>query len=170
MDSSRRYESNESNHAPIRTITKKLWPFEVFGRSFRDEFEILPKNPVRGLGTSKRNLRHESHLRVVLETLRKEQLYGELKKCEFWFDSISFLGHMVSKDGVSVDPKKIETVMLWNRPNNVLEIRNFLGLAGYYRHFVEDFSRIAAPLTRLTRKETKFVWSEDCEKSFQELK
>ncbi|XP_077237311.1 putative mitochondrial protein AtMg00860 [Tasmannia lanceolata] len=81
-----------------------------------------------------------------------------------------FLGHVVSKDGVSVDPKKIEAVMLWNRPNNVPEIHSFLGLAGYYRRFVQDFSRIAALLTRLTRKGTKFVWFEDCEKSFQELK
>ncbi|KAL0546377.1 hypothetical protein IC582_016285 [Cucumis melo] len=83
---------------------------------------------------------------------------------------VSFLGHVVSSEGVSVDPAKIEVVTNWPRPSTVSEIRSFLGLAGYYRRFVEDFSRIASPLTQLTRKGTPFVWSPACESSFQELK
>ncbi|KAL0551877.1 hypothetical protein IC582_010967 [Cucumis melo] len=83
---------------------------------------------------------------------------------------VSFLGHVVSSEGVSVDPAKIETVTSWPRPSTVSEIRSFLGLTGYYRRFVEDFSRIASPLTRLTRKGTPFVWNPACESSFQELK
>ncbi|XP_058198534.1 uncharacterized protein LOC131314055 [Rhododendron vialii] len=83
---------------------------------------------------------------------------------------IKFLGHVVSKGGVSVDPRKIESIMNWQRPKNVFEIRSFLGLAGYYRRFVLDFSRLAAPMTRLTRKGTRFVWSDSCETAFEELK
>ena len=77
---------------------------------------------------------------------------------------------MISKDGITVDPNKIEAMVNWDRPTNVSEVRNFLGLAGYYRRFVEGFSRIAAPLTRLTRKNVKFEWNEECEKNSQELK
>uniref|UniRef100_A0A2N9H2J6 Integrase catalytic domain-containing protein n=1 Tax=Fagus sylvatica TaxID=28930 RepID=A0A2N9H2J6_FAGSY len=87
-----------------------------------------------------------------------------------FLDHVAFLGHVISKDGISVDPKKVEAVVEWNRPNNVTEIRSFLGLAGYYRRFVEGFSHLAMPLTRLTQKGVKFEWSEECEQSFQELK
>ena len=87
-------------------------------------------------------------------------------KCEFWLPKVGFLGHVISAEGVNVDPQKIEAVMKWGRPNSVTEIRSFLGLAGYYRRFVQDFSRIAAPLTRLTRKGVKFEWSDKCEGEF----
>jgi hypothetical protein len=113
---------------------------------------------------------HEDHLRIVLQILRDKKLYAKLKKCEFWLNQVVFLGHVVSKDGITVDPSKIEAVVNWDRPTNVSEVRSFLGLAGYYRRFVEGFSRIAAPLTHLTRKNAKFEWKEECEKSFQELK
>ncbi|KAL5564091.1 hypothetical protein UlMin_027255 [Ulmus minor] len=83
---------------------------------------------------------------------------------------LTFLGHVISKDGVFVDPSKVEAVSNWPRPTTVTEIRSFLGMAGYYRRFVEGFSRIAGPLTTLTRKNVRFTWTEDCEKSFQELK
>ena len=107
---------------------------------------------------------------MVLQTLREHQLYAKFSKCEFWLPSVAFLGHVVSKEGISVDPKKVEAVQNWPRPTTVTEIRSFLGLAGYYRRFVKDFSRIAAPLTKLTQKNVKFVWSEQCEESFQRLK
>ena len=99
---------------------------------------------------------HEYHLRIVLQFLRDHQLYAKFSKCEFWLTEVRFLGHVVSASGVSVDPEKVEAVMSWERPKSVFEIRSFLGLAGYYRRFIEDFSRIAAPMTRLTRKEVKF--------------
>ncbi|XP_042460894.1 uncharacterized protein LOC122044835 [Zingiber officinale] len=113
---------------------------------------------------------HEQHLRIVLETLRKERLYAKFSKCAFWLSSVGFLGHVISSKGILVDPQKIEAVDRWEQPKSVQEIRSFLGLAGYYRRFVEGFSSIAAPLTRLTRKGVKFTWSEACEASFQELK
>ena len=105
-----------------------------------------------------------------MQTLREHGLYAKFSKCEFWLRSISFLGHVVSENGIEVDPKKTETVANWPRPTSVTEIRSFLGLAGYYRRFVQDFSKIAAPLTRLTRKNQKFLWTDQCEESFEELK
>ena len=79
-------------------------------------------------------------------------------------------GHVVSKEGIKVDPQKIKAVIEWRKPTNVTELRSFLGLAGYYRRFVKDFSRIAVPLTNLLKKTTKFEWSNKCEEAFQELK
>ncbi|GKV17043.1 hypothetical protein SLEP1_g27596 [Rubroshorea leprosula] len=93
-----------------------------------------------------------------------------LDKCEFWLDNVAFLGHVMTKDGISVDPQKIKAVVDWKRPNSVVKIRSFLGLVGYYRRFVKDFFRIALPMTRLIRKDTKFEWTLECEKSFLTLK
>ena len=81
-----------------------------------------------------------------------------------------FLGHVISEAGIFVDPRKIEAIVNWKQPKNVFEVRSFLGLVGYYRRFVEYFSLLAAPLTRLTRKGVKYEWSDDCEQSFQKLK
>ena len=119
---------------------------------------------------SSSQMEHANHFREVLETLRRNKLYAKLSKCEFWLNEVVFLGHVISEKGISVDPKKIEAVLRWERPTNVTEIRSFLGLAGYYRRFIEGFSTIASPMTRLTRKEVKFEWSKECETSFQELK
>ncbi|RVW15622.1 Retrovirus-related Pol polyprotein from transposon 17.6 [Vitis vinifera] len=114
--------------------------------------------------------KHKQHLVTTLGTLRRHQLYGKLDKSEFWLTEVNFLGHVVSEAGIAVDHSKVEAVQEWQRPTNVFEVRSFLGLAGYYRRFVEDFSRIAAPMTRLTRKGVKFDWNEECENAFQELK
>ena len=109
-------------------------------------------------------------MRIVLQTLRERQLYAKLSKCQFWLDKVAFLGHVISADGVSVDPQKIEAVVNWKPLNNVSEVRSFLGLAGYYRKFVEGFSRIEAPLTKMTRKDVKYDWVDAYQKSFEELK
>ena len=109
---------------------------------------------------------HLEHLRIVLQTLRERQLYAKLSKCQFWLDRVTLLGYVISVKGMSVDPQKIEAVVNWKPPKNVSEVRSFLGLAGYYRKFVEGFSMIAAPLTKLIRKDVKYA----CQQSFEELK
>nr|CAB3502859.1 unnamed protein product [Digitaria exilis] len=113
---------------------------------------------------------HEEHLRIVLEKLRQNQLYAKFNKCEFWMKRVAFLGHVLTAEGVAVDPEKIQAVSGWQQPKNVSEVRSFLGLAGYYRRFIENFSKIAKPMTELLRKDTLFEWTEKCEASFQELK
>jgi RNase H-like domain found in reverse transcriptase/Reverse transcriptase (RNA-dependent DNA polymerase) len=114
--------------------------------------------------------KHSEHLRVVLQRLRDHKLYAKLSKCEFWLDRVTFLGHVISDEGVAVDPEKVRAVMEWSQPKNVSEIRSFLGMAGYYRRFVSGFSQLARPLTTLLHKNVKFEWGEKQERSFQELK
>ena len=105
---------------------------------------------------SKSEEEHEDHLRIVLQALREHRLYAKFSKCEFWLTKVRFLRHVISASGILVDPEKVEAVMSWERLRSVFKIRSFLGLAGYYRTFIQDFSRLAAPMTRLTRKEVKF--------------
>ena len=95
---------------------------------------------------------HEDHLRIVLQALKDHQLYAKFSKCEFWLAGVKLLRHIVSDSSVLVDPKKVEAVMSWERPKSVFKIRSFLGLAGYYKRFIEDFSQLATPMTRMTRK------------------
>ncbi|CAA0830064.1 Uncharacterized mitochondrial protein AtMg00860, partial [Striga hermonthica] len=113
---------------------------------------------------------HKEHLRIVLKTLRREKLYAKFSKCEFWLDRVAFLGHIVIARGIEVDPSKIEAVSKWDTPRSAVDVRSFLGLAGYYRRFIEGFSKIAQPLTNLTKKAMRFDWSQKCEEIFQELK
>ena len=105
---------------------------------------------------SKSREENERHLSIVLQALIDKQLYAKLMKCEFWLDKVSFLRHVVTKDGISIDPGKVDVVPNWRRPNTMIEIRSFLGLTGYYKWFIEGFSKIALPLTRLTQKGVKF--------------
>nr|CAH67706.1 H0512B01.1 [Oryza sativa] len=119
---------------------------------------------------SKTKEEHEEHLCLALEKLREHQLYAKFSKCEFWLSEVKFLGHVISSGGVAVDPSNVESVLSWKQPKTVSEVRSFLGLAGYYRRFIENFSKIARPMTRLLQKDVKYKWTEDCEQSFQELK
>jgi hypothetical protein len=119
---------------------------------------------------SKSEEEHEHHLRMVLQVLREHQLYAKLSKCPFYHKQIHYLGHIISKDGISVDPEKIESIREWSAPNNVIEVRSFMGLIGYYRRFIKVFSKISHLITFLEKKGVKFQWTLDCEKSFQHLK
>jgi hypothetical protein len=107
---------------------------------------------------------------MVLQKLRENQLYAKLNKCEFWLKEVSFLGHIISEGGISVDPSKAKDVLSWNTQHNVLDIRSFLGLAGYYRRFIEEFSKISKPMIELLEKGKTFEWTPRREASFQELK
>jgi hypothetical protein len=105
---------------------------------------------------SKTEEEHEKHLRMVLEKLRSNQLYAKFSECEFWLTEVAFLGHVISAGGISVDPSKVNDVLNWMPSMNASEIRRFLGLAGYYRRFIKDFSKIAKPMTRLLEKNKDF--------------
>jgi hypothetical protein len=119
---------------------------------------------------SKNEKEHAKHLRIVLQRLRDHKLYAKFSKCEFLLNSVKFLGHTISKDGISIDPSKVQEVMDWKPPKSIHQIHSFLGLAGYYRRFIPDFSRIAKPMTELLKKGVKFMWSEACEKAFHTLR
>ncbi|KAL4348778.1 hypothetical protein GQ457_17G007950 [Hibiscus cannabinus] len=113
---------------------------------------------------------HAEHIWIVLQTLRDRQLLAKFSNCEFWLSEVAFLGHIILAKGIMVDPKKVQTILDWRPPRNVGEVRSFLGLARYYRRFVKGFSAIALPLTKLLRKDQPFEWSEDRQKSFDQLK
>jgi hypothetical protein len=119
---------------------------------------------------SKNEEDHDQHLRVVLQKLRENQLYAKLNKCEFWLKKVLFLGHIISEGGIYVDPSKVKDVLSWKTPQNISDIRSFLGLAGYYRRFIEGFSKISKPMTKLLAKGNTFEWTPRRETSFQELK
>ena len=107
---------------------------------------------------------------MVLKTLEEHKLYTNFKKYDFWMKKVYFLGHVIPKEGVSVDPAKVKAVVNWPRPINIIEVQSFLGMASYYRRFIECFSKLALPLTKLLQKDNKFVWIEECEASLQERK
>jgi len=113
---------------------------------------------------------HEEHLQTVLQILKDKQLYAKLTKCELWLEEVKFLGHVISQEGVLVNPTKVEAFLQWEPPKTITEIRSLLGLASYYRRFIGRFFKIAMPLTQLTKKGQTFVWTEKCENSFHELK
>jgi len=108
-------------------------------RPFLDKFVVVIIDDI--LVYSKTRKEHANHLRMVLKTLKEHKLYAKLKKCEFWLERVQFLGHIVTKDGISVDPAKVEAIVNWPRPTSVSQVRSFLGIAGYYRKFVEGFSK-----------------------------
>jgi hypothetical protein len=113
---------------------------------------------------------HANHKRVILQRLRDHRLYAKFSKCEFLLDSVKFLGHTIFGEGISVDPTKVQEVMDWKPPTSVHQIRSFLVLAGYYRRFIPDFSKIAKPMTELLKKEVKLCWDDKCEEAFHTLR
>jgi hypothetical protein len=119
---------------------------------------------------SKMEEEHEKHLRLVLEKLRSNKLYAKFSKCEFWLTKVTFLGHVISAGGVLVDPGKVKDVLNWMPPTTASEIQSFLGLAGYYRQFIKDFSKIAKPMMKLLEKNKAFEWTTECQASFEELR
>ncbi|GJR15707.1 hypothetical protein Tco_0798359 [Tanacetum coccineum] len=137
-------------------------------KPYLDKFVIVFIDDI--LIYSKSKQEHEEHLKIILELLKKEELYAKFSKCEFWIPKVQFLGHVIDNKGIHVDPAKIESVKDWASPKTPTEIRQFLGLAGYYRRFIEGFSKIAKPMTKLTQKKVKFEWGDKQEAAFQLLK
>ena len=114
---------------------------------FMDKFVVVFIDDI--LVYSKTPEEHAEHLRIVLGELRKHQLYAKFSKCEFWLRQVGFLGHVLTQEGVAVDPEKVKAVLGWKPPANVTDVRSFLGMAGYYRRFIEGFSTIAKAMTQL---------------------
>jgi hypothetical protein len=137
-------------------------------QEYLDKFVIVFLDDI--LIYSKSKEEHEHNLIMVLQVLREHQLYAKLSKCSFYLKKNHYLGHIISKDGIAVDPEKIEAIRKWSYLENVTEVRSFMGLAGYYRRFIEGLSKIAHPITSLQKKGVKFHCTLDCEKSFQNLK
>src|SRR4051812_42590913 len=119
---------------------------------------------------SKNDEEHAEHLRLILAKLREHKLYAKYSKCEFWLPEVTYLGHVISKDGVAVNPERIQAILDWTPPTTVKQVRSFLGLASYCRRFVEIFPKIARPMTNLLHKGVKFEWTDKCQESFQALK
>jgi hypothetical protein len=137
-------------------------------KNYLDKFVIVFLYDI--LIYSKSEEDHEHHLRLVLQALREHQLYAKLSKCSFYQNHIHYLGHIISEQGIEVDPEKIEAIIGWPTPINVLDVRSFMGLSSYYRRFIVGFSKISHPITSLQKKGTKFEWTLKCENNFNLLK
>ena len=109
---------------------------------------------------------HWQHLRIVLQILREKKLFAKFKKCDFWLEEMSFLDHIIFGQSILVDPVKVEAILNWEVPKSIMEVHSFLGLVGYYRRFIEGFSPIAVLMTKLTKKDENFEWTDQCEQSF----
>ena len=135
---------------------------------FRNEFVLVYLDDI--LVFSKTKEEHAKHLRLVLDKLREHRFYAKFSKCEFWLDEVLYLGHIISAKGISVNPEKVEAIVKWQPPENVKQLRSFLGLASYCRRFVENFSKIAKPLSNLLQKNVKYAWTPECDVALNTLK
>ncbi|GJX25971.1 putative reverse transcriptase domain-containing protein [Tanacetum coccineum] len=139
------------------------------------EFQVMPFGLTNALIVfmdlmNRTKEEHDAHHRLILELLKKEELYAKFSKCDFWLSKVQFLRHVINSEGTHVDPAKIESIKGWESPKTPTKIRQFLGLAGYYRRFIKGFSKIAKPMTKLTQKSVKFNWGKKEETAFQTLK
>ncbi|GJS62377.1 putative reverse transcriptase domain-containing protein [Tanacetum coccineum] len=137
-------------------------------KPYMDMFVIVFINDI--LIYSKSKQEHEDHLKLILGLLKKEELYAKFSKCEFLIPKVQFLGCVIDSQGIHVDPAKVDSIKDWASPKTPTKIRQFLGLTGYYRRFIEGFSTIAKPMTKLTQKSVKFEWGDKEEEAFQLLK
>ncbi|GKD36251.1 putative reverse transcriptase domain-containing protein [Tanacetum coccineum] len=166
-----RYEHYEFQVMPFGLTNAPAVFMDLMNRvckPYLDKFVIVFIDDI--LIYSRNEEEHANHLRIILELLQKEKLYAKFSKCNFWIHIVQFLGHLINNQGLHVDPAKIEAVKNWTSPATPTEVRQFLGLVGYYRRFIEGFSKIAKPLTKLTQKNKSYIWGEEQESAFQLLK
>nr|GFB87711.1 putative reverse transcriptase domain-containing protein [Tanacetum cinerariifolium] len=154
-----RYGHYEFQAMPFRLTNAHVVFMDLMNqvcKPYLDKFMIVFIDDI--LMYSKDDKEHEEHLKANLELLKKEELYAKFSKCEFWIPKVQFLGHVIDSQGIYVNLAKIESVKDWASPKSPMKIRQFLGLAGYYRRFIEGFLKIAKPMTKLTQKKVKFEW------------
>nr|GEY94657.1 hypothetical protein [Tanacetum cinerariifolium] len=166
-----RYGHYELQVMPFRLTNAPAVFMDLMNRvckPYLDKFIIVFIDDI--LIYSKNKEEHGEHLKTILKLLKDEKLYAKFSKCDFWLNSVQFLGHVIDSGGIHVDTAKIEAIKSWAAPTTPTEVRQFLGLAGYYRRFVKEFSLIAKPLTKLTQKNKPFIRGNDEEKAFQTLK
>nr|GFA55145.1 retrotransposon protein, putative, Ty3-gypsy subclass [Tanacetum cinerariifolium] len=158
--------------APVAQVPYRLAPSEM--KELSEQLQELSKKgfirPSSSPWGASNEKEHKEHLKAILELLKNDKLYAKFSKCEFWIPKVQFLGHVIDSRGIHVDPAKIESIKNWESPKTPTEIHQFLGLAGYYRRFIEGFSKIAKSMTKLTQKGIKFDWGEKEENSFQLIK
>ena len=140
----------------------------VIFHQFLDNFVLIFIDDI--LIYSKGEEEHKEHLRIVLEMLRKNQIYAKFSKYDFFKSEIKYLGHVISTEGIAIDTKKIKIIMEWKVPQNMSDIRYFMGLASYYRWFIKGFLKIDFPIMSLQRKGKIFKWTKECQDSFEKLK
>ncbi|GJS53566.1 hypothetical protein Tco_0626928 [Tanacetum coccineum] len=157
-----------SEAAPVARAPYRLAPSEIKELSEQLQ-ELSEKGFISPWGAPDKK-EHEEHLKAILELIKKDKLYAKFSKCEFWISKVQFLGHVIDNRGIHVNPAKIESIKDWASPKTPTEIRQFLGLAGYYRRFIEAFLKITKPMTKLTQKGIKFDWGEKEENAFQLIK
>jgi hypothetical protein len=162
------YEYTVMSFGLTNTPTYFMYLMNKVFMEYLDKFVVVFIDNI--LIFSKTEEEHEKHQWLVLEKLRSNQLYAKFSKYEFWLTEVTFLGHVISVGGVSVDPGKVKDVLNWMLPTTALEIQSFLGLAGYNRWFIKDFSKIVKPMTKLLEKNKVFEWTKECQASFEELK
>ncbi|GJW32527.1 putative reverse transcriptase domain-containing protein [Tanacetum coccineum] len=159
------YFCNVINH--VKSVILNVMPFSEGEKSYKGLEKVFIDDI---LIYSKSRKEHEGHLKLILRLLKEEELYAKFSKCDFWLSKVKFLGHVIDNEGIHVDPAKIESIKDWASPKTPTEIRQFLGLAGYYRRFIKGFSKIARPMMKLTQKSVKFDWGEKAKAAFQLLK
>ncbi|GJT59930.1 putative reverse transcriptase domain-containing protein [Tanacetum coccineum] len=161
----------------LTDLLKCLWSIEAktMAGGYEDAMTLMDRRikPLAEIQTETRGSQGtvtRNRMKVLNHELKKEELYAKFSKCEFWIPKVQFLGHVIDSQGIHVDPAKIESIKDWASPKSPTEIRQFLGLAGYYQRFIEGFSKIAKPMTKLTQKKVKFEWGDKQETAFQLLK
>ncbi|GJZ62849.1 putative reverse transcriptase domain-containing protein [Tanacetum coccineum] len=152
--------------APYRLAPSEMQELSTQLQELADKGFIRPSSSPWGTLNKEE---HEENLKLILELLKKKELYAKFLKCEFWLSKVQFLGRVIDSKGIHVDPAKIESIKDWVSPKTPTEIRQFRGLFGYYRRFIEGFSKTAKPMTKLTQKSVKFNWGEKEEAAFRML-